>query len=352
MATDTYRAIIDEFLRELNILLSESTNITTRKEVAQAIRKLHKLRDNVYHALDGKIVEDLRQVYNSHIKTTNAVFGGRGVPSREVKSALLAKVGQEFSGDVSKIITSLVNDTENVIYRTQVNAKFSRAIRSELLDFADQTQVTSAENIRRLYRSRILRSQAQSVRNGRILINGRSYDYRKYLKLVQNVQTRALQNEIKLERTLKTGARYIIINTTGTGDWCAFYEGRVYALGESTLFPSVARLPNFPPPWHPNCLHDFDPYYPKDIKEDVKEKELKQRQTPKRFLKRPGESRKDMTSRLHSMEKTYIDQKMIFDKRGNSFLAGTLNEKYYNAQGLTKRTAIVPKTPKAIKEKL
>lgn len=340
MAYSDYTFIIGEFIKQLEDILIDvkSYKNLDRKKLAATINRVQKYAENAHQLSDEAILKELSETYESWIKGTNKMFASFGstIPTRAVKTVLINTVYTEYSLSVYKAIQSLVNEAENIIYKTQVNLEFDKKIYTAVRDFPNQKTATEAMNVRRLINDKTIAEQSKNIRDGYVYINGRKYNYKKYIRLVHNVQNQALNNEIQLQRVLETGADLVQISVTGTGDFCAFYEGRVFSLsGNSKKYPSVSELPNFPPPWHPYCLHTFAPYFEK---ESISEDDKKELITPKSFLKKRGETRSDLQKRLTGYEERYINTREIKRPQKNMapYVAGTLNKNYYQLQGIDK----------------
>jgi len=356
MAQDINSDIIQEFINALTSETFRAKDFVKKRELVKAIDKLRVLKSETLNNIDEKIYRDLSAVYDKHLLDSDKIFAvfGSTKPKQAVRESLINKIGSETSNDYNKVLSSLLSNTESLINRTSVNAQFTKTIRDELKTFADQKTETAERQISRLYKDDLLRTQAKNIKDGIITINGRKYNYRKYLRMVQKTQNSALANELQLARTLETKSDLIQISETGTGDFCAFYEGNVYSLsGNSSKYPSVSALPNFPPPFHPNCLHTFDPYTEPD---NMTAEERKAVTTPKRFQQQKFESRENYVKRMTRAEKKYVNPKTVTGSGKTTFAGGSRNTNYYDAQGVTPpagtpkpipldKPPVVPKAP-------
>jgi hypothetical protein len=90
-----------------------------------------------------------------------------------------------------------------------------------------------------------------------IEINGRSYNMRKYSKMVARTELREAQSESTREMCRQFDHDLVEVSVHGTTcPICAPYEGRIFSLsGHSSDYPML----DSDPPWHPNCMHSIAP---------------------------------------------------------------------------------------------
>lgn len=96
----------------------------------------------------------------------------------------------------------------------------------------------------------------------------------RYADMVIRTKSRQLHNEGAINRLKEYQEKYakedeydesfdlIQISKHGAGDWCRYYEGKVFSIsGKNKFYPSIETLPNRPyNTLHPNCKHIFLAY--------------------------------------------------------------------------------------------
>lgn len=148
-------------------------------------------------------------------------------------------------------------------YRRMVRRTQLKAGQDQLIK--DRVALGIAEGKARREVSReITQGLIDNLKEKPLVINGRSYDPRKYAEMVARTMTVEAQTAGTVNRMLDTGHDLVMVSAHGAEDGCSFYEGKVFSIsGTSDTYPGLDALPNGGPPFHPNCRHTVVPYVDK-----------------------------------------------------------------------------------------
>lgn len=106
------------------------------------------------------------------------------------------------------------------------------------------------------------------ARGEMITAGARRFNVRDYANLVARTQTREAHKVGTVARLQQNSIDHVRVSVHVQGadgpDECTPFAGRVFYVGPLAVdplgFPSLKRLPNGGPPFHPNCKHVLEPY--------------------------------------------------------------------------------------------
>ncbi|UNC92719.1 phage minor capsid protein [Candidatus Contubernalis alkaliaceticus] len=253
----TYRYILSEIQRKIDLGLSDRHQRTMLKEIQSELKKLDEEAFKWSHNV-------LPEYYKLGISTT------------DIDVALLSDIsllGDSINLNIlhRKAIENAANDlyldlAKNTFY---MEAEAKRIIRNNASEIINRSIITgeSQKKIKSELRNQLQKDGIHSF----IDSSNKRWKIDKYTDMAVRTKSRILHNDGTLNRLKEYQIRYpanpnfdyVQISSHGAEDWCRNFEGTVWSIsGRSQEYPPVSSLPNGYSTLHPNCKHVFLPYIP------------------------------------------------------------------------------------------
>ena len=142
----------------------------------------------------------------------------------------------------------------------------AKKLSKEVLESSDKTGLVFRPALRRFPRSHIFH-QLNKVPFVEFP-SGRTMRLDKYVEMLARTKIAQAQTLAKRNAVLQSGRDLVRVNVrpSDVGDACDLFIGRVYALTQEAAkregVPHVDSLPNGGPPFHPNCKHLLEAFFP------------------------------------------------------------------------------------------
>ena len=225
------------------------------------------------------LLREIEQIL-MQIDEGSAYWIAENIPKAYLRGARIAEQGLSEIGAVTGSVTAplvhqeavdvLVEDAQTVLaqsvdgiqskYRRMVKSTQLKAMQNQLIKDRVALGITEGKARREVSRE-ITQKLIDELKDKPLVINGRSYDPRKYAKMVTRTMTAEAQTAGTVNRVLDAGHDLVMITSHGAKDGCGYYEGKVFSVGgTSDKYPGLNELPNGGPPFHPNCRHTLVPF--------------------------------------------------------------------------------------------
>jgi len=242
-------------------LLGDARTLTAEARRARLLsREVAQILQELDEDAAQWIAENIPKSYLRGVRTADLGFGEIGMMGTGNIQPLVHR--EAIQALVDSVQDDLLDKSERMErgYRTLVQRTQLRVAQDKLI--TDRVALGIAEGKARREVSREIKAKLiDELGDAPLMINGRSYDPKKYAEMVTRTMTAEAQSAGTVNRVIEAGHDLVMVTAHGAKDGCGFYEGKVFSVsGTHPSYPPLDSAPNGGPPFHPNCRHGLAPF--------------------------------------------------------------------------------------------
>ena len=275
--------------RQLAVLANAASSVAARRQARALLAEHHEILNDLNDQTAAWLEEHLPNAYRLGQQHTDSMLEGVGINLGQSSPRVFATVHRQA---VAAIATEMRRQVE--FATAQIGRRVDDFFRKA------GVQETAQGIAAGLTRKQISRNiQARLQREGITKFTdriGRDWDLARYTEMVARTTQREAMTQGTLSRSREHGVELVTIPRQPASDFCAYYQGGIYYIGEGehSVYPSLDSIGG-PPPFHPNCEDVIAPF----IVEFATPAELERGKVKPEYLLQEGETRRQYQRRLN-----------------------------------------------------